>query len=307
MFKNGTGVLNRYHVNGNLWSKSVYHADPSNFEYTSYDKGNAIFSTGFINNGVNSGIWKIFNSGRVDHEINFVDGSDHFFRSSFRGKVKTLEMEYKHHDWHGQRRYFDYYGKCTSTVNTEMGQLNGYCELADDQIVAKGTYKNGNPVGKWVFESMDGYKRQMYTKTFTDSVYFDSTYYAPHKGVKYLLLLGECFSDFEFELQGKAIYERVDDYSSIKQINTRGVSRDFFNWPNSTLVYKTGLMGERTDLRLIKTFYSPKFPKHHASEALADLENSPFQDIEFSILGFPEMNEYTSYELGYGFSTVEEK
>lgn len=322
LFKDGTGELNRYHVNGNLSSKSIYHSDYTNFDYTCYDKGMGIFSSGKINNGVNSGIWKTYNSGKTDGEFNFVDGSDHYFVKWYGGGVKTSELEYKHHKLFGQRRYFDYFGKCISTINYDYGQLNGYCEIADGEIVAKGTYKLGNPVGKWSFEQLGGQKRVLHTKVFTDSVYFDTAYYKPNTANKNLILIGHATSDFDFDVEDDNIYGRVSRFESQTylagtqesllmgdfqdQMTYYRSSKSLFFWPNTVVTYKSGLIGELIDLKVRKTFYSELLETDHVNTVIQNLQNSPFLETEFSGFGLPVIDQEKEYVLDLPVATKKE-
>ncbi len=184
-FRDGNGVVKRYYINGNLFSKTNYVHGLKNDSVLIYDLGTKLSGIGHFTDGKPSGNWKIYSKfHNITRELDITPNSNITYVKDRLTPAPKEFMEgfFKDGYQHGHWKRYDSYGDLIWESHYQYGFLNGSTKsYQSKKLMEQSTYSNGNKSGNFTYYSTNGEINTQ--ERFESESYLDSNWYkSPEKG-----------------------------------------------------------------------------------------------------------------------------
>ena len=173
-FRHGTGEVNRYYANGNLYSKTNYSNGNKNGGVSVYGLTGKVANKGLYDNNTPIGKWNVSYNLRFTADPNITFAT--FHRSPAEKEIEEgpLHKGYRHGTW---KRY-DNYGDLVAKTEYEFGFITGsYIRYQSRKKMEEAHYENGNKKGKSTYYSTFGEVNS--EETFDSDSRLDSNWFLP--------------------------------------------------------------------------------------------------------------------------------
>ena len=173
-FRHGTGEVNRYYANGNLFSKTNYQNGIKNGEVTVYGQTGKVENKGFYANNTPIGNWKVKYNLRFTNDPNTTFATFQLSPAEKEIEEGPLRNGYRHGTW---KRY-DHYGDLIMKSEYRFGFLHGaYTRYQSRKKMEETLYENGNKKGKSIYYSTFGEVNSQ--EQFDSESHLDTNWFNP--------------------------------------------------------------------------------------------------------------------------------
>ncbi|MES2629296.1 MAG: hypothetical protein V4616_10060 [Bacteroidota bacterium] len=248
-------LLQRFHQNGDVWTRVTGSSMEDTVVYTYYDKREVMSSSGKFFGSKPVSRWVFSNYGKKSAVLYFKDGFEHYINADSEVDLTNNgDVEYYRGRRTGQRIKMDEYKSKIQEVNYAHGYLHGPYWSVSKGIIAEGEMRYGNRVGKWKFSNVNT-RAHLYTKTYNCEPTLDTSLIYREKTPEFYLG-NACLSDFDFEYPVRD-YNFYQDHQGARDniLYNRFFPKEAYEkvvTGHIELHYKVGIMGELYDFKVVR-------------------------------------------------------
>ena len=183
-FRNGNGIINKYYITGNLYSKTTYKNGLKNDSIVIYDLGGKMSGKGSFKNGIPYGTWKIYSKFHklnvtleVQPQPNLAFVTHHISLAPKEVEYGYMLDGYRHGTW----KQYNSYGELLTETNHRFGLKHGVAKrYQSGKTMEVFHYTNDNKDGDFTFYST--FNEINSQETFESEDYLDTNWYkSPHE------------------------------------------------------------------------------------------------------------------------------